>query len=101
MAGYTLSRALSNIGVGVDQLNTANIQNPDDPWDAAVQSGPQLIADDNSVAAHQNKCNHEATKLRRRSCLFVCSCVRDCIQSGYSSASATTGSTRAARRAGR
>jgi TonB-dependent receptor-like protein len=45
MAGYTLSRSLSNIGVGVDQLNTANIQNPDDPWDAAVQFGPTADTD--------------------------------------------------------
>ena len=45
MAGYKLSSALSNIGVGVDQLNTANIQNPDDPWDAPVQFGPTADTD--------------------------------------------------------
>jgi hypothetical protein len=45
MAGYTLSQARSNIGVGVDQLNTANIQNPDDPWDAPVQFGPTVDTD--------------------------------------------------------
>ena len=43
--GYTASRALSNIGVGVDQLNTANIQNPDDPFDAPVQFGPTVDTD--------------------------------------------------------
>jgi outer membrane receptor protein involved in Fe transport len=45
MAGYKLSRALSNIGVGVDQLNTANIQDPNDPWDAPVQFGPTVDTD--------------------------------------------------------
>ena len=29
----------SNIGVGVDQLNTASIQDPNDPWDAPMQFG--------------------------------------------------------------
>src|SRR5262245_2761509 len=45
VAGYTASRALSNIGVGVDQLNTANIQDPNDPWDAPVQFGPTADTD--------------------------------------------------------
>jgi hypothetical protein len=45
VAGYTLARARSNIGVGVDQLNTANIQNPDDPFNAPVQFGPTADTD--------------------------------------------------------
>ena len=45
IAGYTLARALSNIGVGVDQLNTANIQDPNNPWDAPVQFGPTVDTD--------------------------------------------------------
>jgi outer membrane receptor protein involved in Fe transport len=45
VAGYKLSRALSNIGVGVDQLNTANIQDPNNPWDAPVQFGPTVDTD--------------------------------------------------------
>jgi Carboxypeptidase regulatory-like domain/TonB dependent receptor-like, beta-barrel len=45
MAGYTLSQARSNIGVGVDQLNTANIQDPNNPWDAPVQFGPTVDTD--------------------------------------------------------
>jgi hypothetical protein len=45
MAGYKLARALSNIGVGVDQLNTANIQDPNNPWDAPVQFGPTADTD--------------------------------------------------------
>jgi len=44
-AGYTLSRALSTIGVGVDQLNTANIQDPNNPFDAPVQFGPTADTD--------------------------------------------------------
>jgi outer membrane receptor protein involved in Fe transport len=42
---YTLSRAKSTIGVGVDQLNTANIQDPKDPFDAPVQNGPTVDTD--------------------------------------------------------
>jgi hypothetical protein len=45
IVGYKESRALSNIGVGVDQLNTANIQDPNDPWDAPVQFGPTVDTD--------------------------------------------------------
>jgi hypothetical protein len=45
VAGYKLARALSNIGVGVDQLNTANIQDPNNPWDAPVQFGPTVDTD--------------------------------------------------------
>jgi len=44
-AGYTAGRALSNIGVAVDQLNTANIQDPNNPWDAPVQFGPTVDTD--------------------------------------------------------
>jgi hypothetical protein len=44
-AGYSLSRSLSNIGVGVDQLNTANIQDPNNPFDAPVQFGPTVDTD--------------------------------------------------------
>jgi hypothetical protein len=44
-ASYTLAQAKSTIGVGVDQLNTANIQNPDDPFDAPVQNGPTVDTD--------------------------------------------------------
>jgi hypothetical protein len=44
-AGYTLARSLSNIGVGVDQLNTANIQDPSNPFDAPVQFGPTVDTD--------------------------------------------------------
>jgi hypothetical protein len=45
IVGYKESRALSNIGVGVDQLNTANIQDPNDPWDAPIQFGPTADTD--------------------------------------------------------
>src|SRR5262249_2470274 len=43
--GYTLGRSLSTIGVGVDQLNTANIQDPNNPFDAPVQFGPTVDTD--------------------------------------------------------
>jgi outer membrane receptor protein involved in Fe transport len=42
---YTLARAKSTIGVGVDQLNTANIQDPKNPFDAPVQNGPTADTD--------------------------------------------------------
>jgi outer membrane receptor protein involved in Fe transport len=42
---YTLARALSNIGSAVDQLNTANIQDPNNPFDAPVQFGPTTDTD--------------------------------------------------------
>ena len=45
IVGYKESRALSNIGVGVDQLNTANIQDPNNPFDAPVQFGPTVDTD--------------------------------------------------------
>ena len=44
-ASYTLARATSTIGVGVDQLNTANIQDPNNPFDAPVQNGPTVDTD--------------------------------------------------------
>jgi hypothetical protein len=37
-ASYTLASAKSTIGSSVDQLNVANIQNPDDPFDAPVRT---------------------------------------------------------------
>jgi hypothetical protein len=43
--GYTLARARSNIGTAVDQLNSANIQDPDNPFDAPVQFGPTTDTD--------------------------------------------------------
>ena len=44
-ASYTLASAKSTIGTGVDQLNTANIQDPNDPFDAPVQNGPATDTD--------------------------------------------------------
>lgn len=44
-ASYTLARAKSTIGTSVDQLNTANIQDPNDPFDAPVQNGPTTDTD--------------------------------------------------------
>jgi hypothetical protein len=44
-ASYTLARAKSTIGSSVDQLNTANIQDPNDPFDAPVQNGPATDTD--------------------------------------------------------
>ena len=44
-ASYTLGRAKSTIGTGVDQLNTANIQDPNNPFDAPVQNGPTTDTD--------------------------------------------------------
>jgi len=44
-AGYTLARALSTIGAGVDQLNTNNVQDPNNPFDAPVQFGPTTDTD--------------------------------------------------------
>jgi hypothetical protein len=42
---YTLASAKSTIGTGVDQLNTANIQDPKNPFDAPVQNGPTADTD--------------------------------------------------------
>jgi outer membrane receptor protein involved in Fe transport len=44
-ASYTYSRALSTIGAASDELNTANIQNPNNPFTAPVQLGPDLSVD--------------------------------------------------------
>jgi hypothetical protein len=44
-ASYTLARAKSTIGTAVDQLNTANIQDPNNPFDAPVQNGPTADTD--------------------------------------------------------
>jgi carboxypeptidase family protein/TonB-dependent receptor-like protein len=44
-AAYTLSRGLSNIGNASDELNTANIQNPDNPFDDPRQFGPNVTTD--------------------------------------------------------
>ncbi len=44
-ASYTLQRGLSNIGNAADELNLANIQNPNNPFDAPVQFGPNLTTD--------------------------------------------------------
>ena len=43
--GYVLARALSNIGTAVDQLNSPNIQDPNNPFDAPVQFGPTTDTD--------------------------------------------------------
>jgi len=42
---YTLARSLSNIGTAADELNTANIQDVSNPFDAAVQFGPNTRTD--------------------------------------------------------
>src|SRR4029079_18372288 len=42
---YTLASAKSTTGAGVDQLNTANIQDPNNPFDAPVQNGPATDTD--------------------------------------------------------
>jgi hypothetical protein len=44
-ASYTLSRALSNIGAASDELNTANIQDLNNPFDAPAQMGPDRTVD--------------------------------------------------------
>jgi len=45
VAAYTLSRGLSNIGNASDELNTANIQNPNNPFDDPRQFGPNVTTD--------------------------------------------------------
>jgi hypothetical protein len=42
---YTLASAKSTIGTGVDQLNTANIQDPNNPFDDPRQNGPATDTD--------------------------------------------------------
>ena len=44
-ASYTLSQALSNIGNASDELNTANIQDANNPFDNPVQFGPNRTTD--------------------------------------------------------
>ena len=44
-ASYTLSRSLSTIGAASDETNTANIQDPDHPFDNPVQFGPNVATD--------------------------------------------------------
>src|SRR5207237_2190927 len=45
VAAYTLSRGLSNIGNASDELNTANIQDPNNPFDDPRQFGPNRTTD--------------------------------------------------------
>ncbi len=42
---YTLSRGLSTIGNASDELNTANIQDPGNPFDNPAQLGPNAATD--------------------------------------------------------
>jgi len=42
---YTLSKGTSNIGNASDELNTANIQNPDNPFQDPRQFGPNRTTD--------------------------------------------------------
>jgi outer membrane receptor protein involved in Fe transport len=44
-ASYTLANAKSTIGSAVDQLNTANIQDPNNPFDDPRQNGPTTDTD--------------------------------------------------------
>ena len=44
-SSYTLSRGLSNIGNASDELNTANIQDPNNPFDNPAQFGPNVTTD--------------------------------------------------------
>jgi hypothetical protein len=44
-ASYTLQKGESNIGNASDELNTANIQDASNPFDAAVQFGPNRTTD--------------------------------------------------------
>ena len=44
-ASYTLSSGKSNIGNASDELNTANIQDPNNPFDDPRQFGPNLTTD--------------------------------------------------------
>jgi hypothetical protein len=45
LGSYTLSRGRSNIGNAADELNTANIQDANNPFDAPVQFGPNRTTD--------------------------------------------------------
>jgi len=44
-ASYTLSKGISNIGNASDELNTANIQDPNNPFDDPRQFGPNRTTD--------------------------------------------------------
>ncbi|OFW32726.1 MAG: hypothetical protein A3G76_07375, partial [Acidobacteria bacterium RIFCSPLOWO2_12_FULL_65_11] len=44
-ASYTLSESLSTIGAASDELNTANIQDPRNPFDDPRQMGPNQLTD--------------------------------------------------------
>jgi hypothetical protein len=44
-ASYTLARAKSTIGTSVDQLNSTNIVDPNNPFDSPVQNGPTTDTD--------------------------------------------------------
>ena len=44
-ASYMLSKAVSTIGNASDELNTGNIQDPNDPFDNPVQLGPNVTTD--------------------------------------------------------
>lgn len=44
-ASYMLSKAVSTIGNASDELNTANIQDPNNPFDNPVQLGPNVTTD--------------------------------------------------------
>jgi hypothetical protein len=45
LASYTIASGVSTIGNAADDLNTANVQNPDDPFDNPVQLGPNVTTD--------------------------------------------------------
>ncbi len=44
-ANYTLQKGISTIGQAADELNTANIQDPNNPFDNPAQFGPNLTTD--------------------------------------------------------
>ncbi len=44
-ASYTLQKGVSTIGAAADELNTANIQDPNNPFDDPRQLGPNLTTD--------------------------------------------------------
>ena len=44
-AAYTLQKGVSTIGSAADELNTANIQDPNNPFDDPRQLGPNLTTD--------------------------------------------------------
>jgi hypothetical protein len=44
-ANYTLQRGVSTIGAAADELNTANIQDPNNPFNDPRQLGPNLTTD--------------------------------------------------------